>query len=106
MSIGESLIFLFEIPDILIPSVSSGAWIWLLWGCFLANLGLPQFVRYQAVGTEARVKAIAQEPSYHDLLLMAATQSGSLQRLSCGSLAEDVVQHCRKSLLMVHGRKA
>ena len=68
--------------------------------------GLGPFVRCQAVATEARVQTIAQEAYDHDLLIMAATQSGSLQRLFCGSLAEDVAQHCRKSLLMVHGRKA
>ncbi|MEJ2587534.1 MAG: cation:proton antiporter [Deltaproteobacteria bacterium] len=63
---------------------------------------LVPYVRCQAVATEARVEAVLNEAEDHDVIVMAAAQIRGLKRLFFGSLAEDVAQNCRKTMLIVH----
>lgn len=65
------------------------------------NLSPP--VEFRVERSEARLGTILHEAAEHDLLVMAATQLKGLSRLFVGSLAEDVVQHSKKTMLIVHG---
>lgn len=64
---------------------------------------LAPYVRCQVVSTDARVEAIVGEAAHHDVIVMAASQTRGLKRIFFGSLAEDVAQSCKKTMLIVHG---
>ena len=53
--------------------------------------------------SESRLDTILAEAAKHDLIIIPSKQSSGLTRLFFGSLAEDVVQHTQKSILLVHG---
>jgi nucleotide-binding universal stress UspA family protein len=70
---------------------------------WVENENLIPHVRCQVVATDARVEAIAGEARDHDVIVMAASQVRGLRRIFFGSLAEDVAQSCKKTMLIVHG---
>jgi Kef-type K+ transport system membrane component KefB/nucleotide-binding universal stress UspA family protein len=65
------------------------------------EVGLIEPVMCQAAATESRLDALCEAAAQHDLIVMAARRSRGLQRLFFGSLAEDVIQRCRKPVLVV-----
>lgn len=66
---------------------------------------LPSAVQCRVCTTEARLETIVSEARFHDLVIMHAMPVQGLKRFFFGSLAESVAQHCRKTIMMVHGRK-
>jgi Kef-type K+ transport system membrane component KefB/nucleotide-binding universal stress UspA family protein len=57
--------------------------------------------RCMVVAAESRLEAILEEAPYHDLLIIAAARRTGIRRRFFGSLANSVVQNCRKSVVVV-----